>query len=180
MKLTPLTDDEWPQSLEDMRTGFAGVLNVYRTMAHHPALLRAWSDLREHVVNDSALGEQGSEVVILRTGFRLGSDYEWSHHVVRARRCGMSDARIDSIRGAPDDMADEDALLCKAVDELFEHRRMAPATLTRLAQNAGKEAALDLIATVGFYATLGYILNSSNTPLDADIASELAKNPLSA
>ncbi len=74
----PLGDDQWPEPIEDLRSGFAGQLNVYRTMAHNPALLRAWAPLRQHLVKDSALGPQRSEVVILRTGHRLGSHYEWA------------------------------------------------------------------------------------------------------
>ena len=110
----PLTDADWPDEIADMLGGFAGGLNVYRTMAHNPALLRAWTDLREHVVNRTALGKQGSEVVILRTGVRLGSTYEWQQHVSRARKCGMDDARIRSLRGPVEGMAPGDALLAQA------------------------------------------------------------------
>ena len=39
--LEPIEGSDWPSDIEDMLTGFAGGLNVYRTMAHHPALLRA-------------------------------------------------------------------------------------------------------------------------------------------
>ncbi len=52
----PIADADWPALIAEMRTGFAGALNVYRTMAHHPELLRAWAPLRQHVVKDSALG----------------------------------------------------------------------------------------------------------------------------
>jgi len=38
----PFADEDWPSEIADMRDGFAGALNVYRTMAHHPALLKAW------------------------------------------------------------------------------------------------------------------------------------------
>lgn len=71
--LDPVSAADWPESIEDMQQSFAGGLNVYRTMAHHPALLRAWANLRQHVVNDTSLGEPRSEVVILRTGVRLNS-----------------------------------------------------------------------------------------------------------
>ena len=64
-----------------LRDGFAGQLNVYRTMAHHPALVRAWAPMRQHVVKDTALGLERSEVVILRTGHRMGSAYEWAHRL---------------------------------------------------------------------------------------------------
>src|SRR5690606_12980353 len=94
----PLADTEWPDEILDMLNGFAGQLNVYRTMAHHPALLRAWASLRQHVVVDNALGAQLSEIVILRTAFRLGSRYEWSHHVVRAGKCGVAKGRIASLK----------------------------------------------------------------------------------
>ncbi len=176
--LDPVSDADWPETIADMQPGFAGGLNVYRTMAHHPALLRAWSDLREHVVNNSTLGKQRSEIVILRTGLRLGSDYEWSQHVIRARSCGLADARISSVRGPVCDMSPDDAILAQAVDELFSDAKLSSATATKLTTLVGTEGVLDLMATVGFYSTLGFILNTARTPLDADIASELKTAPL--
>ena len=176
--MLPVTDEDWPESIAEMRSGFAGGLNVYRVMAHHPALLKAWSDLREHVVNRTSLGRDRSEVVILRTGVRLGSAYEWAQHVVRARKCGLDDARIRSMRGSPDRMAPADALLATAVDELLDGAELTSATKARLLAEMGAEGALDLIATVGFYSTLAFILKSFATPLDGDIAAALRADPI--
>lgn len=174
----PIGDQDWPAEITDMLSGFAGGLNVYRTMAHHPALLKAWSDLREHVVRQTSLGAELSEVVILRTGTRLGSSYEWHQHIVRARKSGLVDARIARLGGPLEDVTGDDALLAKAVDELFDQSRLSEATTAGLKSKIGKHGILDLIATVGFYSTLGFILNSFGTPLDKDIADELIKNPL--
>lgn len=175
--LPPLSDDDWPEEVADLLGGFAGALNVYRTMAHAPALLRAWAPLREHVVRQNALGMDLVEVVILRTGVRLGSDYEWQQHISRARKVGFDDARIAAIRKPPADMAPDDALLVQAVDELFDTHRLAPKTESRIMERFGKRALFDLMATVGFYSTLGFILNTCGTPLDGDIAAELAARP---
>ncbi|WP_424984651.1 carboxymuconolactone decarboxylase family protein [Microbulbifer sp. S227A] len=177
LQCAPLSDADWPDPIDDMKHGFAGGLNVYRTMAHHPALLRAWSDLREHVVNRTALGPQLSEVVILRTGVRLGSDYEWNQHVVRARGRGLDDARIATLRGAVSDMAPTDGLLARAVDELFDNGGLGVATRDALGQAIGRDAVFDLMATVGFYSTLGFILNTFETPLDEDIRADLEQAP---
>lgn len=174
----PLADTEWPAAIAQMRQGFAGKLNVYRVMAHHPALLSAWSALRQHVVVGNALGPQRSEVAILRTGHRLGSEYEWSHHVVRARACGMSDARIASIAGPLDGMSAEDAIIARAVDEMFDNKRIGEASVEALAMLVGTEGVFDVIATVGMYSTLGYIVNSFRTPVDPDVAGELENCPL--
>jgi 4-carboxymuconolactone decarboxylase len=170
----PLNDEDWPEVAADLREGFAGRLDVYRVMARHPALLRAWTGLRQHVVLDTALGAELSEVVILRTGHRRGSAYEWAHHVVRARAIGFDDARIEGLRGPVGAMAPEDAVLAKAVDELAENARLAPETLAALEALVGQEGVLDLMATVGFYSTLAFIVNSFGTPMDADVAAALS------
>ena len=171
----PLSDDTWPAEALALRDGFAGKLNVYRTMAHHPELLAAWAPLRAHVVTDSALGPERSEVVILRTGHRFGSAYEWAHHVSRARKLGFSDARIAAIRDMPEG---EDGLIVRAVDALIDDRRLSPELDAELAAALGRKAVFGLIATVGFYSVLGYILMSFDTPIDDDIAAEMARQPL--
>lgn len=171
----PISDADWPAAISDMKTGFAGALNVYRTMAHHPELLKAWAPLRQHVVKNSALGPERSEVVILRAAHRMGSPYEWAHHVSRARLLGMSDERIAAMRGIPEG---EDGLIASAVDALFDQRRLPPELEAALAGALGRQAVFDLIATVGFYSVLGYILMTYDTPIDAPIAAEMAKRPL--
>lgn len=171
----PLQDGEWPASIEDMRQGFAGQLNVYRTMAHHPALLRSWAPLRQHLVKDSALGAERSEVVILRTGHRLGSRYEWTHHVSRARALGFSDERIRAIAAMPDG---EDGMIVQAVDALFDQHRLPAELEQALAEQIGRDAVFDLIATVGFYFVLGGILLTYETPVDDAIEAELLSTPI--
>ncbi|MGP4688013.1 carboxymuconolactone decarboxylase family protein [Agrobacterium pusense] len=172
----PLVDDNWPDEIADMLPGFAGALNVYRTMAHHPALLKAWAPLRQHIVKDSALGPIRSEVVILRAAHRMGSAYEWAHHVSRARALGMGDTRIQAISGTPDG---EDGLIAEAVDALFDLHRLPSDLEKRLSGLIGKQGVFDLIATVGFYSVLGYVLMTYDTPIDEAIAEELRERPLS-
>ena len=100
-----------------MMNGFATDLNVYRVMAHHPSLLLAWEQLRNHVVKANSLPNRELEIVILRTGFRLNASYEWAHHVVRGRTAGLSDHEIAQCRLEPSQVFDaRQALLVKAVD----------------------------------------------------------------
>lgn len=173
----PLGDDDWPDTLADLRGGFATRLNVYRTMAHHPALLAAWAPLRQHVVLDRALTDQQSEVVILRSGHNLNAPYEWAHHVSRGRAVGMEDARIAALAGPLDGIGDEDRILARAVDELMGAARLLPSTRADLLAAVGPQGVFDLMATVGFYSVLGFIVNSCETPVDAEVAAELAETP---
>lgn len=166
----PIPHEDWPDDIAGLEQGFAGRLNIYRVMAHHPALLAAWAPLRRHLVEQNALGPERLEVVILRTAHRLQSDYERAHHHDRARRVGLSGDRIAAIEGPLDAMRPGDAVLARAVDEMIDRARLSDATQAELHALVGKEGVFDLIATVGFYTTLGCIANSFGVPLDADIA----------
>lgn len=170
----PIANADWPQEITDLREGFAGALNVYRTMAHHPALLSAWAPLRQHVVKENALGPELTEVVILRAGLRMGSAYEWAHHVSRALALGFSEHRITAIRGTPEGV---DGLIVNAVDALFDERMLAKEQEAELAEAIGRQAVIDLIAMVGFYSVLGYLLNTYNTPIDDAIQQEARQQP---
>lgn len=173
--LPPLTDELWPKEIADMQQGFANKLNVYRVMAHNPALLRAWSDLREHVVRQSTLAPDQSEVVILRTGVRRESDYEWMHHVIRGLDCGMTLDRVMTIRGPLEAMDPADALLAGAVDVLIDAIALPKNMQAELVASIGVQGMLDLIVTVGFYFTLSCLLNSFDTPIDKEIAARFAE-----
>lgn len=177
--LQPLGPEDWPDELNDLKDAFFGRANVYRVMAHHPRLVSVWTGLRQHVVIETALGRARSEVAILRAATKTGSAYEWAHHIVRARDVGLSDARIASLRGDIDGVSLEDRPIAEAVDQLLDGARIAPETLRDLHASVGAEGVLDLMATVGFYSTLAYILNSFETEIDDDIAAALRENPLS-
>lgn len=162
----PIGDRDWPDSLSHLQSSFATELNVYRMMAHHPRLLSAWAPLRQHIVKENALGLEMLEVVILRAGYRLGSHYEWAQHVNRARKLGFSDARIDAVRNGAKGL---DLQLVQAVDSLLDNHMLGRQQEAELASALGREAVFDLVATVGFYSVLGYLLMTYDTPLDDNI-----------
>jgi alkylhydroperoxidase family enzyme len=169
----PLPPEQWQAGLKHLKGSFAERLNVYRVMAHHPALLGAWAALRQHVVVDNMLGAELTEIAILRAAYHLKCEYERAHHSVRARACGISDETIQAILagGRVDDQ--RYTVIIKSVDELAIEARLSAPTAGALAALTGKSGVLDLMAVVGFYTTLAYILNSFVTPVDKDISAEL-------
>ena len=173
----PLDPAAWPEAIGDLRDSFAGRLNVYKVMANHPRLLAAWVPLRDHLVASNALGAELSEIAILRIGYRLDCAYERAHHIVRARAGGVSDIRIGKALTPEGPDEARDALIVRAVDELLCDKTLSVDTSAVLARRLGREAVLDVIALVGFYSTLGYILNSFSTPIDEDIADALSQCP---
>jgi 4-carboxymuconolactone decarboxylase len=164
--MQPLTDDQLAGDLP----AFAPKLNVYRVMAHNPDLVRAFAGLRGHVVLGGTLTEMQKEIVILRTGHHWGSAYERAHHVARGRLAGLSDERIARTERPRAEWgeADEDTRLMEVTDALLRTGRLPEA----LSEAFAGPVLLDIMATIGMYTTLAFIVNSFDTPIDADITSE--------
>lgn len=177
-ELPPLENENWPSDVSDLRLGFAGRLNIYRVMAHHPELLRAWAAHRDHLVLANALGPRLTETIVLRIAARLGSDYEWAHHTVRGRQSGLPDELISAISRTPDELTGQEALIVGAVDQLIGQYRLDEDTKRELWRLIGPKGILDLMALVGMYSTLAFIGSSFSVEIDKDIAAELESNPL--
>jgi alkylhydroperoxidase family enzyme len=171
LRLPPVSDAAWPAEAAHLREGFAGRLNIYRVMAHHPALLNAWESLRNHVVLANALTPRQQELTILRAAYRWRAGYEWAHHVSRGRKAGLGDAEIAAAGGAADRLPanDEAHALFAAVDELLDEGALSSSTQNRLSENLDKTAVLDLMATVGMYTTLAFLAKTFNPPLEPEL-----------
>src|SRR5690606_19337793 len=69
-------------------------LNILRTLAHHPGLLRRYMAFGGEFMVRGLLDERIREIVVLRTAWLSRSEYEWGQHVVIARRLGLTNSEI--------------------------------------------------------------------------------------
>ena len=69
----PLDPEEIPPDLLELpalrRSGKPVPFNIYRTLAHHPDLLRQWLVFAEGIRFTGRLSERDRELLILRTGW---------------------------------------------------------------------------------------------------------------
>jgi alkylhydroperoxidase family enzyme len=143
-------------------------LNVFRTFAHHPKLLRHWLGFAGYLLRSSTLEPRLRELVVLRVGWRCGSPYEWGQHVVIGRMTGISDADLQRLVAGSD--ADgwtaEEAAALHATDELMERHTLCDATWVRLAAHFSTQQVLDLIFLVGQYVLVSTALNALRVERD--------------
>ncbi|MGC9382171.1 carboxymuconolactone decarboxylase family protein [Streptomyces sp. MH13] len=140
--------------------------NVLRTIANHPELLPAMQPLMAHVAG-GVLPAHEREIVILRTAWRSQAPYIWAHHHAAGLLVGLSETVIAAV-GSEDTsgwMPFEAALL-DAVDELHTRSTLSHGTWGQLAQRYSEEQLLELLALIGTYKTLAFILNSCLVPID--------------
>ena len=154
------------------RSPDGAVLNIFRTLANHPDLTRRWLVFGNHVLAKSTLSPRVRELVILRVGWRCGSDYEWGQHVLIARGLGISDEEIARLQLA--DVAPEwneaEACVIRAADELHNTQEMTDATWDTLCEHLDLQQRMDLVFAVGQYTLVSMALNTFGVVRDEGVA----------
>lgn len=145
--------------------GPMGSLNIFRTLAVHPKLLRSWLPFGGRLLQGSALSSRHRELVILRTAARCGSDYEWGQHVGIGRDAGLTDGEIvacaEPTAGTTHPWGEEDLAVLGATEELLGDHCVTETTWDRLVELGWTDPQLlELTMLAGHYAMLAGMLNS--------------------
>lgn len=77
--------------------GHAGFPNLYRLLAHAPAMLEAWTRLAWPLRTEAKTPRALRELMILRGAQIMGADYEWTHHAPMALAAGVTREQIDAL-----------------------------------------------------------------------------------
>ncbi|STZ44741.1 carboxymuconolactone decarboxylase family protein [Mycolicibacterium gilvum] len=171
----PLAADRWDDAvldavsplLSEERRNPRGAGNVVGTLVRHPGLTRAYLTFNAHLLVASTLTPRVREVALLRAVHVRPCDYLWDHHLPIARRAGLTDAEIESIRtGDPEDAVDR--LVVRAVDELEGSNTLSTDTWADLGEHFDERQVLDLIFTVGCYQMLGAAVNALGIQPETD------------
>jgi alkylhydroperoxidase family enzyme len=173
----PITDpSDWDEDsrplLEGIERNGGRILNIFRTLAHHPKLMKRWTVFGNHVLYGSTLPARERELIILRTGYVCGSGYEWAQHAEIARRSGLTDAEIERIAEGPAATAwsDDDRALLTATDELSDTKFVSDATWAALSKRWSTKQLLDIVFAVGQYTLVSMALNTFGVQLETDTA----------
>jgi alkylhydroperoxidase family enzyme len=173
-RIPPLSDDEATseqrEQLEKNRID-GNVYNIFRTLAHHPDLLRRWTVFAGHVLRKSTLPARDREIAILRVGWLCSAEYEWGQHVLIGLRSGLDDDDIGRIAEGPgaEGLSERDSLLLQATDELVRGAKIANDTWEALAVLYDTQQLLDLVFAVGQYNLVSMALNTLEVERDPGV-----------
>lgn len=165
-RVPPLTDEQIDPEIKEQVGG--RILNIFRTLAHHPKLMKRWLVFGSHILTKSSLSPRDRELVILRVGWLCESGYEWAQHVVIGKAAGLSDEEIDRITqgGDADGWSPAEAALLRATDELHNDSFIGDTTWSSLSQRYSTQQLMDFVFTVGQYRTVSMALNTFGVQLD--------------
>lgn len=170
-RVSPVQVEDWSDAQREAlgKAQLGGrVLNIFKTLANHPALAKRWMVFANHIMGKSTLTVRDREIVILRIGWLCKSGYEWGQHVVIGKECGMSDEEMELIKqGADADYwSESEALLIRATDELHADAFISDATWEALDRHYSTEQLMDIVFTAGQYNLVSMALNTLGVQLD--------------
>lgn len=148
-------------------------LNAVRLMLQNPTAGGALYNVIGTIMNHNTIPARTRELVILRTGWRTGSEYEFCRHVVRSRQLKISDQDILGVRD-PDQCpsySDVDRAVIRMVDELDEHAVVSPATMAILEKEFTPGQLVELVIAAGNWRAFATLARTAEIPLDDDVKS---------
>ena len=128
---------------------------------HRPELAEKWSDLGLVLRFNSSFEPRLREFVILLTGRFWDCQFEWFSHEGEARKAGLSEQTIETLRngGSTFPAADEQAIHDYTI-ELLRNHRAGDATYRRVLDAYGTAGIVELTALIGYYAMVALTLNA--------------------
>jgi alkylhydroperoxidase family enzyme len=168
-RVLPLEPSEWTETHRQIIGPSAQTIDVFKTCLRDVELCRTWMPFTRYLLN-SSLPAHDRELVILRTAWLCRTDYEWGHHVVGAKRAGLTDDEISRIaQSGYQRWSEFDALLLRAADELVKDQFITDRTWTGLAKKYTETQMIDLTFTVGQYTMLSMFLKSAAVQLEQGV-----------
>jgi AhpD family alkylhydroperoxidase len=159
--LEPSDRDETARSLLEATGALGADLNIFATLVRHPQLVRRWSPFGGTLLLAGTVPARDRELLILRTAWNNGCEYEWGQHVGIARDAGLSD-EIDRVIDGPSAPGWDrfDAALLQAADELHRDSVIADETWSRLQERYDERQLIEVPMLIGHYTLLAFTLNS--------------------
>jgi 4-carboxymuconolactone decarboxylase len=143
-------------------------LNIFQTLAHSEPLSKAFRRLGAHLLSGGILPVREREIVILRVGWRCGSEYEFGQHHVMGASVGLSENEIDRLADCGQGEWDEgDRALVALADELCATDIVSDETWKVLSRRWSNAELLELLVLAGFYRMVSGMLNSVGVALES-------------
>ena len=155
-----------PEDLLNSEGGMSGPFNAWlRT----PVLGDAAQRLGETVRFESTLPPQLRELAILIVAAKWKAQYEWWAHERIARREGLDDQIIESIKAeTPPELSNPtEAVVYNFARELLDEGRVSDHLYNEAVELLGEAKVVELVILLGYYTLVSMTLNVFEVPVPA-------------
>ena len=169
MQRVPLADFE-PALKKRLEELWGTPPNLYKALANHPALVAAWTEFSKMLRYDTRTPRALRELVILRGGQLMRSEYEWAQHLAMARKAGVTEQQINELANWKNSKAfDAKEKAAIALSEDVTNGRVTEAVYQEARRHFDEHDYVELAAVAAFYAMVGRMLDAMGVQLEDDM-----------
>lgn len=147
------------------RGASTGLQGPFDALLHRPDLADAAQRFGEHVRFHSAIPAALNEMAIIMTARRWTAQFEWHAHRQMALDAGLPPAVADAIaRGERPELDDDGDAVYEFASQLLDVGSVTDDAWAAVVTRWGKAGGIDLVAAVGYYCMVSFILNVDRYP----------------
>ena len=172
-------NDDLRDMYERLEAGPLGNLNVFKTMAHNPKMLRDWVRMATPLLTGGlSLEPRLREIAILRVAQNAGSEYEFGHHIPIARQCGITDEEIAELQDFEESehYSELERALVHYVDAASRLTPDAPDRARELKRWLSDRELVELSFCIGHWGMVARVLVPLEVELDPKLEATLPEN----
>ena len=150
------------------------VLNVFKTLLHHPKLAKAVNDLLMTLLaGDNQLDARLRELLIMRIGWATDCDYEWTQHWKIALQFGLSEAEVLAVKDwqSATCLTEQDRAILAATDETLADGMISASTWETCAGFLDAAQLLELNVAIGAWRLISQLARSAGIELEEGVDS---------
>ena len=143
------------------RTGRANI-GPYTLLLHMPEMAQRLEALRTYLRDEASLPQRLQELVMISVAREMSCAFIWYAHAAAARRAGVRDDIVDSIRERRP-LTNLDPAEQTVVDftrELLQNRKVSRPTFDAATARFGQRGTMALTNLIACYAVLAYNMNT--------------------
>ncbi len=136
---------------------------------YSPKVAEAFHLLNQYLRNDGVLEPRYYEVAILHAAREFDQAYEWSAHEAAARRFGVPEAVIDTIKfdREIEDLPEKDEVIIRFGRALFRDHEVSSELYAQVVDHFGQQGMVEIATIMGDYLMVGLVLTAADQRLPA-------------
>ncbi len=134
-------------------------LQIFRTLAVNFDLATRMRPLSAGLLAHGAIAPRERELVILRTTYLNGAEYEWGVHATFFKE--LSPEEIEATVADTGALAGSDGTLIRLCDELHATSAISDELWNGLRAHWSDEQLIELLILAGWYRTISYVINAA-------------------
>ncbi|MBI4311875.1 MAG: carboxymuconolactone decarboxylase family protein [Chloroflexi bacterium] len=169
------------QPLYDQIAGARGhVAPPFAALLNSPEVAARVAALGEQLrYSGASIPADVREIVTLAVARHMRCQYIFTHHVASAKQAGLRDEVVEVIRtvAPPRRLLPKEGVFVQFTRELLEEKRVRDSTYSAVEHLLGRQATVDLVVTIGYYALQCYAVNALGIELEEGVAPLMPETP---